>query len=492
LGRRTPHEPDGDWDDPPYDSGPDAGPDAGLFASGTRWLVVSIVVLCLSLAAAGVELLFPDELATLAGAPQLAWRAGTPPGPLPPVLAAAAGNAAVPTVDGITRALGPVLADPALGGHPVVSVLDIATGEQLYERGSTTAAVPASTTKLITAVTVLAARGPAYRLTTRVVAGQSPGEVVLIGGGDATLAAGANATYPGAARLDDLATQVKRALGSTAPTRVVIDGSLFPGPATGPGWDSDVASTGYAANITALMIDGARTTAASPHGNAPRSAQPDLAAGQAFAAALGLPASAVIRGTAAAQASQLGSVQSPPMVRLVEQMLLESDNVLAECLSRQVALARNQPGSFSGAAAATKTVLGELGLPAEADGLVDGSGLSRANRLSPALLTQALTLAARSSLPQLSGVFGGLPVAGYSGTLRDRYRKPSAGGSAIGLVRVKTGTLSGVSAIAGIAVDADGRTLAFAVIAEGVSADAAPSQEALDRVAAALAGCGCR
>ena len=489
MRRRTPQEPGAGWDDP-YPVGR-SGP-SGRSGLGSRVLITSIVLLCLSLVTAVTVVVAPDSVVSLAGGAAATWRRGTPPAPPPPVLDVPAANAPAPSPDGLVRALGAALADPALGGHPAVSVIDVENGARLYERGSTQPVLPASTAKLITAVTVLAARGSSYRLTTRAVAGSSPGEVVLVGAGDPTLTAGPTGTYTAAARLDDLAAQVRKAMGGTAPTRVVIDGSLFTGSSTGPGWDPDIAVSAYASTITALMVDGARTSPVSPHGGAPRSTQPDLAAGQAFAAALGLPASAVTRGTAPAQASQLGAVQSPPMVRLVEEMLVESDNVIAECLARQVALAKGQPASFAGAAVAMRTVLGELGLAADADGLVDGSGLSRTNRLTPALLTQALTLAARAGQPQLGALFAGLPVAGYSGTLRDRYRRVGTGSTAAGMVRAKTGTLSGVSAIAGIVVDADGRTLAFAVIAEGVSGDATPSQEALDRVAAALAACGCR
>src|SRR5205823_4408845 len=88
--------------------------------------------------------------------------------------------------------------------------------------------------------------GPGYRLSTRVVAGSAPGEVVLIGGGDPTLSVNGNGSYPEAARLDLLAQQVKQALGGAAPTRVVVDSSLFSGPSTGPGWDSDIVSGGFA------------------------------------------------------------------------------------------------------------------------------------------------------------------------------------------------------------------------------------------------------
>jgi D-alanyl-D-alanine carboxypeptidase/D-alanyl-D-alanine-endopeptidase (penicillin-binding protein 4) len=183
------------------------------------------------------------------------------------------------------------------------------------------------------------------------------------------------------------------------------------------------------------------------------------------------------------------------MARLVELMLVESDNVIAECLARQVALARNQPGTFAGAAQAMRIVLGELGLPIGNLVLADGSGLSRLDRVTPALLTDALLLAVKPDHPELRVLFSGLPVGGYSGTLRDRYRKPTNGAAAAGQIRAKTGTLSGINAIAGIVVDADGRTLVFAVLAT-TAADGGPTptpvQEALDRVAAGLASCGCR
>ena len=89
----------------------------------------------------------------------------------------------------------------------------------------------------------------------------------------------------------------------------------------------------------------------------------------------------------------------------------------------------------------------------------------------------------------LRALLTGLPVAAYSGTLVTRYRV--AGAAAAGTVRAKTGTLDGISAIAGTVVDADGRELAFVLVGNGVG-DTASAQAAQDRFAAALAGCGCR
>jgi D-alanyl-D-alanine carboxypeptidase/D-alanyl-D-alanine-endopeptidase (penicillin-binding protein 4) len=206
---------------------------------------------------------------------------------------------------------------------------------------------------------------------------------------------------------------------------------------------------------------------------------------------LGLQPGAVVTGTAPAGAQELGKVESAPMVRLVEFMLMESDNVLADILARQVALAKGQPASFEGGATAMRAVLEELNLPVTGYGLVDGSGFSRNDRLSPALLTTLLAAAARSDRADLHGIFGGLPVAGYSGTLTGRFTRPQEGSGAAGMVRAKTGTLTGVNSLAGIVVDADGRTLAFAFMADQTT-DAPKAVVALDRVAAALAACGCR
>ncbi|HET8683187.1 MAG TPA: D-alanyl-D-alanine carboxypeptidase/D-alanyl-D-alanine-endopeptidase [Micromonosporaceae bacterium] len=519
---------------PPGSPPPPGQPLAGgpVPASGRRTAVVVALacLLALGLAGAGVVVVRPGPVRGWFDRAAATPSASQPADAVPsPVLAAAGADAPAPTAAGIAAVLDPLLRDPRLGAPVAASVTDVLTGESLYARGADAPTTPASTTKLVTAVAVLAARGAAYRIPTVAVAGASAGEVVLAGGGDPTLAAGAGGSYPGAGRLDDLARQVTRALGGVAPTRVLFDSSRFTGPVYGPGWDPDIASGGYAGPVTALMTDSGRVDPKNLKGPARRHAAPDLAAARAFARALGLPATAVAPGRApsppgapgqgtatpgAAPATTaagpdggsgpagatpppvpgtpLGTVYSAPLVRLVEIMLADSDNVVAEALARQVALARGLPASFAGAAAAVAAVLGELGLPVAESTLFDGSGLSRLNRLTPSLLTDVVALAARPDRPELHGIFSGLPVAGFSGTLRDRYRTAAPVRPGVGTVRAKTGTLSGISAIAGIVVTRDGRLLAFAVLADRVAVGQFPAQDAIDRIAAVLAGCGCR
>ncbi len=461
-----------------------------------RGLLVALVcLLCLSLAAITVAVVAPGYAAQLTGAPRRDWHAGKAATPAPPVLSALGATAPQPTADAVAARLRPLLSDATLGGRVFVSIVDVASGARIFEQGADTPAIPASTLKVLTAEAVLKARGPGHRLATRAVAGAAPGEVVLVGAGDPTLGGGDKRTYPEGGRLDDLAAQVKKSLGGTAPTKVVLDTSLFGQPTLEPGWDADI-SAGNSPPVTALMINGGRIGAGTAHGVADRTQTPDIDAGKAFAAALGLPPAAVTRGLAPPNAAQLGVVQSPPMARLVEMMLVESDNILAECLARQVALARNQPGTFAAAAGATRAVLADLGLPADKAVIADGSGLSRTNRVTAGLLTDALVLAARLDHPELRTVLAGLPVGGFSGTLRARYRKQFSAPAA-GLVRAKTGSLGGVTSMAGIVIDADGRTLAFTVIADNArdtlaNGDiAAPAQEAVDKAVAAIAGCGC-
>jgi D-alanyl-D-alanine carboxypeptidase/D-alanyl-D-alanine-endopeptidase (penicillin-binding protein 4) len=385
----------------------------------------------------------------------------------------------------VARVLAGPLSDHRLGPRVSALVVDLATGTVLDDRGGSRLATPASTAKLGTACAVLASYPSDHRFTTTVVAGAHPGEVVLVGGGDPTLSAaapGQPTDYPGAARLTDLAAAVRRA--GVRVSTVVVDSSRFTGPRLGPGWDPRDVAGGYIAPITALMTDAAQRP-----GQLARADQPDLAAGTELAAAVGAPAAKVVRGTAPAGARLLGQVRSAPLARIVEQTLLASDNVLAETLARQVALAVGQPASFAGAAQAVRGVLGRLGVDVSGDRLLDGSGLSPQDRLTARLLVDLLRAAAAAGHPELHPVFAALPVAGYDGTLDTRYRSGVATAGA-GEVRAKTGTLTGVSALAGLVQTRAGQLLAFAFLADrapGVRA----AEAALDIAASTLARCGC-
>jgi serine-type D-Ala-D-Ala carboxypeptidase/endopeptidase (penicillin-binding protein 4) len=449
---------------------------------GGTWLVVALAV-----AALGV----------LAGAVLAGVRGGDPTRPpiasaqsplsSPPVrgaLVAPAGDGVPVGPAGLAAALRIPLADKGLGRRVGLSVVDVTTGAPLLERAPARAAVPASTTKIVTAAAVLLALDPAARLTTRVVAGAAPGDVVLVGGGDVTLLGPRAPVGPGA-RLTDLARALRTS--GTPVRRVLVDDGLYPGPRTGPDWKPGYVTSGNVAPVDALSVDDGR---ADPRERA-RVPDPALAAGQALARLVGAPPAGVVRASAPAGAAVLAEVTSPTVPELVERMLTTSDNDLAESLTRQVALTQHLPATFAGGARAVAQVLGPLLVDPAAVALVDGSGLSPRDRVQPGALARLLAAVAKGDQPRLAPLLSGLPVAGFDGTLAERYRRPPEA-LAAGQVRAKTGTLTGVSTLAGLVRTRDGRLLAFDAAADAVPEGATVAAEAaLDRLAAALAGCGC-
>ncbi|MGI8625965.1 MAG: D-alanyl-D-alanine carboxypeptidase/D-alanyl-D-alanine endopeptidase [Geodermatophilaceae bacterium] len=405
-----------------------------------------------------------------------------------PVLADDVGEEPLPDPTVLAATLASTVIDPRLGGRLLARVTDVVEGQVLFDSAGDQPGTPASNAKLLTAVAALTTLDPGDRLKTRVVAGATPGQIVLVGGGDTTLSRTApSLTYPGAPTVADLAKQVL-ATADSAITSILVDGSLFAGPAVSPLWKTGDAPSTYAAPITAAMVDGGRIEA----GSRSRSATPDLDAGAALAAALGLPELPVSAGSAASDAAVLAEVASAPVSRLVELMLALSDNVLAESLARHVALRSGQTADFTGAAKAIIDAVAAAGLDTTGVRIVDGSGLSAQNAVPPRLFTDLLrAVAAEDGDPDLVAISSGLSVAGYDGTLVERY----AGGLAVGAgsVRAKSGTLNGVNALTGYVVTAEGRVLAFALIADQLPPGPLIGGEpVLDTVTGVLASCGCR
>ncbi len=373
-------------------------------------------------------------------------------------------------------------------------VVDAETRRPLYELRSDRPATPASTTKLATSVAALASVGPAHRITTQIVRGAGSG-IVLVGGGDPTLTAlppRPEAPHPPYASLLDLARQTAAALkaAGVGQVRVDYDVSAYQGPRTAAGWKPNYLPDGEVAPVTALTVDEGRVSPSDPSKKT-RVSDPPAAAAKQFARLLskeGVSAKAGRRTVAPKGAAQLGAVQSPPMSALVEHLLTESDNDVAEAVARQVAIKLGRPPTFAGAAQGVRQVLAGLGA-AEGVSVNDGSGLSPRNRISPIALARIVSLASGEKHPELRSVITGLPVAGFSGTLSPpRYTGASSRAGA-GVVRAKTGTLAGVSTLAGLAYDADGRLLAFAFMAGDGKGSVDPGK--LDQLAAAVAGCGC-
>ena len=459
------------------------------------WLPVGLVLVVLLAAGAswrfdlgqrwlGLEPPQPSDPA--AGAPPPGR--GLAPGPPPPPGGRPALAPRAPHPAKVRRALAAALRDRHLGRHVLASVESL-DGTPLFSRG-TGDATPASTTKLLTATAALEVLGPQHVFQTRVVSG--PGHrIVLVGGGDPLLASRPGPTYPHRADVVTLARATARSLREQGvhSVRLGYDDSLFSGPAVSPHWPADYVPDGVVAPITALWVDEGR-----PASGIGRVADPSRAAASAFAGALartGIDVVGVPKPRRAdADAVPLASVDSPPLSQIVEQTLSLSDNEAAEVLGHQVGIATGGAGSFVDGAHGVVNVLSELGVPFDGAVLHDGSGLSRQDRLAPATLAAVLRTAASDDRPELRSVVTGLPVAGFSGSLEDRFTTSAPAGR--GRVRAKTGTLSGVSALAGVATDRDGHPMVFVLMADRIALpDTLDARAALDALAASLGACRC-
>jgi D-alanyl-D-alanine carboxypeptidase/D-alanyl-D-alanine-endopeptidase (penicillin-binding protein 4) len=418
----------------------------------------------------------------------------TSPRPAPSAASVLAGlggsapDAPAPAGKALAHVLDPLLANPVLGSRRTAVVVDVATGERLYGTGADEVQTPASTTKIVTAVAALTAPGPDHRIKTRTVLEPGTKEVVLVGGGDPTLTARKPAD--GWADLGTLADRTAAALKDRHMDHVTLsyDVSLYTGPDVHPiGINENIAK------VTALMVDEGRSdgTTSGPAGRAP---DPAADAARKFADLLhdrGIRTTSPGISKATSRSQALASVSSPPLSALVERMLTNSDNDIAEALARQVALATGEEPSFDGDAKAIRAQLKKLGLPLSGARFADGSGLNRADKLSAGLLAALLAEAGDPARPEFRPVLTGLPVAGFTGTLSTRYADAP---TATGVVRAKTGTLTGVNTLAGTVVDKDGRLLAFAFLTSDEANPPNPleARAALDHTATALAACGCR
>jgi serine-type D-Ala-D-Ala carboxypeptidase/endopeptidase (penicillin-binding protein 4) len=454
----------------------------------TRWrrsthVLIGVVVLVLVAVVVAVAAVLTTGHSTDAAAVKPAPPAATAKPRIVPV----ADSAPKPTPDRLAATLAPLLADPNLG-NLTGRVTDAMSGALLWAQGADMPMQPASTNKVLTAAAALLALDRDARQTTRVLSGNQPGVVVLKGGGDPTLSAapkGQDTWYRDAARITDLADQVRRS--GIEVTAVQVDVSAYSGPTMAPGWDPADIDGGDIAPMESVMLDGGRTQPVSVESR--RSTTPALDAGRALAVALEVdPATVTVLPTGLRGGQEIASVQSPPLMERLREMMNASDNVMAESIGREVAAAQNRPQSFDGAAKAVLNELDSAEIDTSGARLLDSSGLSVDDRLTAETLDEVVNAAAGSAQPDLRPLVDLLPIAGGSGTLSNRYLDTDAGRAAAGFLRAKTGSLTATNSLAGIVTDASGRVLTFALI----SNNAGPTGRiAIDNLAATLRSCGC-
>lgn len=359
----------------------------------------------------------------------------------------------------------------ALGDDVTVYVANATTGTGIFALDADEKQLPASTMKVVTAATAMATLGQDHRFVTKVVQGTRPGELVVVGGGDPMLTA---------SQLQRLAARTakqwkKRALGG--PITLTVDDYLFPAHSSADGW-APGDSPSYAAAVRPLAMLGEY------------SSDPVSTAASVFVSALrakGLEVDYAGRAVAPPDAQILASVDDNTVADAVELMLRVSENNIAEVLFRDVALARGYPATWSSAAAAAYEALGELGIDTSSLRLKDGSGLSEKDRLTARALTEILDLTVDPDHPELAAIRGWLPVAGRTGTLTYRFNGPAS--CARDEVFAKTGSITGVSTLAGLTRGADGEWKSFAIMVNHAPWASSSTSLAIDTLAATVNGC---
>jgi D-alanyl-D-alanine carboxypeptidase/D-alanyl-D-alanine-endopeptidase (penicillin-binding protein 4) len=355
------------------------------------------------------------------------------------------------------------------------SVRDAQTGRLIWRSRSETGRMPASTTKLVTAVDALAVYGPDHRFTTTVRQGSTPDSVVLVGSGDPSLSS---------ANLASLALSTAAALSASGVTTVSLwaDDYRFARPTLAYGWKASNVPTDVRL-VRALVVDGRNVS------------DTTMDAARIFAdklEAAGLTVRSVGRARVPAGTAVLASVQGQRMDQIVRRMLLISDNDYAEALHRLVGIATGYGSTWTGARKAQVAALARQGFTLPYDRLFDGSGISRKDRLTANQLSDLVTVVLEPGRADLAVMTSGgaLPVSGRTGTLAARYNRYTTSPSkcAAGKVTAKTGTLNDAVALAGWTTGTDGRVKTFAFLVNGPRATKTLMQR-VDALAATVNGC---
>lgn len=344
-------------------------------------------------------------------------------------------------------------------------VYDVSTGTPLFAERSTVAHPPASVEKLYTATTALELMGPQETLSTAVLGvghldpgGHWVGNLYLHGGGDPTFGSPffIGLHYGGVgATVTRLALEVKRAGIRSVSGNIDGDESFFDSlrgdPSSGYGQDPELEG-----NLSALSFNRGET------GNQGGARAPAAYAAYELRGAMRAQGISVHGGTAATApsgASTIASVKSPTLKQLLGLTLPPSDNFFAEALIKDLGARYGGAGSTSAGAAVVRKTVARFHIHPY---LIDGSGLSHSDHTSPIEVVTLLTALAHTPLG--TTLRGDLAVAGHTGTLSERMR----GTPASGRCQAKTGTLNGVSNLAGYCQSIGGDILAFAFFNDGI------------------------
>jgi D-alanyl-D-alanine carboxypeptidase/D-alanyl-D-alanine-endopeptidase (penicillin-binding protein 4) len=383
---------------------------------------------------------------------------------------ATSSNAASGQSPGLAAKLARALATPGVDASRTAALaVDLQTGQVVFEANAGRALAPASAEKLAVSFAALRLLGPGFRFRTE-VAGKGElssrvwrGDLFLVGYGDPTLAPD---DLDALAR-DVAAWGIRRVTG-----RVVGDEGHFDSERTARGWKPHFLGI-ESPPLSALAVNDVRV------GGANQSA---ASAARAFTEALARRGVAVgrrsVAGRAPAEVLPLALDLSEPLSTIIRHMNRESDNFVSEMLLKELGASVARRGSSAAGGRAVRAALAKAGVPVAGVRIVDGSGLSRLDRLTAQSLVAILRAGAADASIRDSFVTS-LAVAGISGTLKSRLdRRPTRG-----RVIAKTGTTSISSALAGFVR----RRYVFAILQNGSPVPYWSARQAQDRFVTVLA-----
>jgi serine-type D-Ala-D-Ala carboxypeptidase/endopeptidase (penicillin-binding protein 4) len=368
----------------------------------------------------------------------------------------------LPSGAGLRAAVAAALSDSRFAGSTVgVSIWVEGVGE-VAGQDADAGLLPASTEKIFTAAGLLEGIGTGATLTTQLLVTAPPsggvvrGNLVLVGGGDPLLASRGPISFDGLA-----AALVSRGIVHVTGS-LVGDETRYDSARTAPGWKPTYLPDGDVGPLSALAVDentGHETDPAYLSNPVPGDLETLRSVLSAHGVAVDGPDAV---GAAPPGAILAASATSPAVGDLVREMLTDSDNFTAELLTKELGRRAQGAGTTASGTAAIAAALGAAGLPDQGSG-VDGSGLSLLDQRSAS--TERRLLQAVETRPWFSTLLSGLPLAGRTGTLADRF----IGTPAESNLRAKTGTLSGVRALSGYLSTSGGRGVVFSIIVNGAS-----------------------
>jgi D-alanyl-D-alanine carboxypeptidase/D-alanyl-D-alanine-endopeptidase (penicillin-binding protein 4) len=362
---------------------------------------------------------------------------------------------------------------------------DVTSRRILYAGGADRSLTPASNEKIYTTATALLRFGATGRFRTGARSGAGagpnetlPGDLYLKGQGDPTFGSAAYVAdaYGAGGTVEDLARQLATAGITSVQGSVVGDESFFDRLRGTPA-DGYAKSSFVEGQLSGLAFNRGLTD----NGNAFQ-ARPATWAADRLTSTLrraGIRVGGRAReGAAPAGARELAHVDSPTISVLARLTNRPSDNFFAETLIKALGGRFAGGGTTAAGAGVVVATLARYGVRPQR--VVDGSGLSSADRTTPRQIGRFLT--SLRSTPAGAAFDQSLAVAGRNGTLAGRMN----GTAAAGRCRAKTGTLPGVSSLSGYCSSRRGHTIAFSILMNGVNVSRARSRQ--DRMAIALAG----